>query len=266
MCYNGVFADPGDAPLPLQDQLLAYFRLDQRVRAMRSRLDAAMRRQTAQERRLAQLQQQSKELDAQYKQAQAHAATLESEASERQAKTDMLRERMNSVTSNKEYSALLVEVNTGKIEQGKLEESAIAAMTRSDELKEQAEGLAGQVADQSRLVETSKQDVVEAREEVGEQLDTLAAERDAAAEPISPSAKKLYDRLVLVHDGEAMAGIEEQNKRRMEYTCEGCYTMIPVETVNALITRPNEAIACSNCERILYMPEAIREALGATKS
>lgn len=233
---------------------------------MRSRLDAAINRQAVQERRLAQLNQQSQELTTQYKQAQAHAVTLESEASEREAKVTTLRERMNSVTSNKEYSALLVEVNTGKIEQGKLEEAALAAMTKAEELKAQAQELQGRVDEQAKLVEVSKQEVKDAGEEVGEQLETLSAERDAAGEPISPTALKQFERLVHVHDGEAMAGIEEQNRRRMEYTCEGCYTMIPVETVNALITRPDEVIVCSNCERILFIPEEIREALGAAKS
>ncbi len=252
--------------MPLQDQLLAYFRLDQRVRAMRSRLDAAINRQAAQERRLAQLNQQAQELTAQHKQAQAHAATLESEANEREAKTATLRDRMNSVTSNKEYSALLVEVNTGKIEQGKLEEAALAALAKADELKAQLDELQGRVDEQAKLVEATKQEVKDAGDEVGEQLETLTAERDAAGEPISPAARKQFDRLVVVHDGEAMAGIEEQNRRRMEYTCEGCYTMIPVETVNALITKPDEVVVCSNCERILFIPEEIRDALGAAKS
>ena len=257
---------PGDHPLSLQTQLLAYFKLDQRVRAMRSRLDAAMRRQAAQERKLGQLQQQAQELTAQYKQSQAHAATLESEASEMESKVTTLRDRMNSVTNNKEYSALLVEVNTGKIEQGKLEEQAIDALNKSEELKAQLDALEARVQEQSRLVEGAVTDVAEARAEVGDQLETLNTERDTAGESISPAARKLFDRLCIVHDGEAMAGIEEQNKRRMEYTCEGCYTMIPVETVNALITRPDEVIGCSNCERILYIPEEIRNALGAAKS
>lgn len=252
--------------MSLQEQLCAFYQLDQRVRAMRSRLDAAIRRQQAQERKQAQLDQQAAELATQIKQDHAKAALLESEASGMQERITSLREKMNAVTSNKEYSALLVEVNTGKVEQGKLEELALAAMSKVEELTAELESLKERAAEQGRIALAAKQDVADARAEVGEQLETLTAERDAAGEPIAPAVRKQFDRLCVVHDGEAMAGIEEQNKRRMEYTCDGCYTLIPVETVNTLITRPDEVITCSNCERILFVSEEIRSSLAGAKS
>ena len=252
--------------MSLQDQLRTFYQLDQRVLSMRSRLDAAISRQAAQERKKAQLDQQLAELSAQHKQHQAHALALESEASGFEQKVAALRDRMNSVTNNKEYSALLVEVNTGKIEQGKLEEQALAAMTKAEELGDEVEALTARVQEQGQLVEGSTKEVAEAQEEIGAELETLTAERDAAGEPLPSGVRKQYDRLCHVHDGEAMAGITELNKRRMEYTCEGCYTIIPVEVVNALITRADEVINCKSCERILFVPEEIREALGAAKS
>ncbi|MEM9414164.1 MAG: C4-type zinc ribbon domain-containing protein [Planctomycetota bacterium] len=251
--------------MPLQDQLRAFYELDQRVRAMRSRLDAAINRHAAQERKKSQLDQQAAELRDQLKQNQAKAALLESEASGLEAKITGLRDKMNAVTSNKEYSALLVEVNTGKLEQGKHEELAIAAMTKVEELTAELEALQARVDEQGRIAKAAEADVEEARGEVGEQLEALNRERDAAGEPIAPAVRKQFDRLCEVHDGEAMAGIQEQNKRRMEYTCDGCYTLIPVETVNTLITRPDEVVTCSNCERILFVSEEIRDSLSGAK-
>ncbi|XAL99662.1 C4-type zinc ribbon domain-containing protein [Phycisphaeraceae bacterium D3-23] len=252
--------------MSLQDQLRAFYELDQRVRAMRSRLDAAINRQAAQERKKSQLDQQAAELQAQHKQHQAKAALLESEASGLEARITGLRDKMNAVTSNKEYSALLVEVNTGKLEQSKQEELALAAMTKVEELAGELEALQARVQEQDRIAKAAATDVEEARSEVGEQLDALSRERDEAGEPLSPAVRKQFDRLCVVHDGEAMAGIEEQNKRRMEYTCDGCFTLIPVETVNTLITRPDEVITCSNCERILFVSDEIRSSLSGAKS
>lgn len=252
--------------LSLQEQLHAFYQLDQRVRSMRSRLDAAIRRQEAQERKQAQLDQQATELAAQIKKDHAKASLLESEASAMQDRITSLRDKMNSVTSNKEYSALLVEVNTGKAEQSKIEELALTAMSKVEELTAEMEALKERAAEQGRIAEAAKQEVAQARDEVGEQLEALTAERDAAGEPISPAVRKQFDRLCEVHDGEAMAGIEEQNKRRMEYTCDGCYTLIPVETVNTLITKPDEVITCSSCERILFVSEEIRSSLAGAKS
>lgn len=233
---------------------------------MRSRLDAALNRQAAQERKKAQLEQQAAELQAQLKQHQAKAALLESEASGLEKRIAGLRDKMNSVTSNKEYSALLVEVNTGKLEQSKHEELALAAMSKVEELAAELETLKARVDEQDRIAKSAATDVEAARNEVGEQLDALTRERDEAGEPIAPAVRKQFDRLCDVHDGEAMAGIEEQNKRRMEYTCDGCYTLIPVETVNTLITRPDEVVTCGNCERILFVSEEIRSSLSGAKS
>ena len=202
----------------------------------------------------------------QLKHNKATAALLESDASGLETRVAGLREKMNSVTSNKEYSALLVEVNTGKIAQGKQEEIALAAMSKVDELSAELETLTASVEEQTRIAKAAAADVKEARSEVGEQLDTLTGERDQAGEPLPPAVRKQYDRLCHVHDGEAMAGIEEQNKRRMEYTCDGCYTQIPVETVNALLSKPDSVTTCGSCERILFVSDEIRSSLSGAKS
>jgi len=252
--------------LHLQDQLYAYFELDQRVRAMRARLDAALRRRDLQQRKLDQLKQAATELDQQVKTAKAHTASLENEANAVEQRIVAQRDKMNSATSNKEYSALLVEVNTLKADKSKLDDQQLESMTKSDELAAQADELNGRVEAQSKLVEGATKEVAEAEAEVGGKLDELSAERDAAGEPLSDDIRKTFDRLSHTYDGEAMAEIEEQDRRRMEYTCGGCFTLLPVESVNALITKPDQVTTCGTCNRILYVGKDLRESLAAAKS
>ena len=127
--------------MPLQDQLYSYFELDQRVRAMRSRLDAATRRKDAQQRKLDQLNQAAAELDQQLKTAKAHAGTLENEAQAIESRITTQRDKMNSATSNKEYSALLVEVNTLKADKSKVDDSQLEALGKAEALEAEANGL-----------------------------------------------------------------------------------------------------------------------------
>lgn len=251
--------------MPLQDQLYSYFELDQRVRAMRSRLDAATRRKNAQQRKLDQLKQAASELDEQLKTAKAHAGTLESEAEAIESRIVAQRDKMNNVTSNKEYSALLVEVNTLKADKSKIDDAQLDAMGKAEALEAESQGLGEKVEAQTKLVEGATKDVTEAEQEVGGQLDELEKQRDEAGEPLSDNIRKSFDRLSHTYDGEAMAEISEQDRRRMEYTCGGCYTLLPVESVNALITKPDQLTTCGTCNRILYVASELRESLAASK-
>lgn len=251
--------------MPLQDQLYSYFELDQRVRAMRSRLDGATRRRDALQHKLDQLQQASAELESQLKTAKAHAATLENEADLIETRIVAQRDKMNNVTSNKEYSALLVEVNTLKADKSKIDDAQLESMSKAETLGAEFEELAAKVEAQAKLVANATKEVAEADEEVGGKLKELEVERDAAGAPLSDAIRKTFDRLSHTYDGEAMAEIGEQDRRRMEYTCGGCYTLLPVESVNNLITKPDELTTCGTCQRILYVASELREALAASK-
>ena len=233
---------------------------------MRTRLDAALRRQAAINRKKEQLDQQAAELAKEHKTASAHALTLESEANGVEKKIDGLREKMNHATSNKEYSALLVEVNTLKADKAKIEEKALESMAKVEALQADLEALKQKIQDQVRLAEGAASDAKEAEAEVGQKLTDLTRERDEAAQPISAEVRKQFDRLSDVYDGEAMAQIEEQNRKRMEYTCSGCYTMVPVETVNSLLTRRDSVVTCGNCQRILFVAGKLRDSFADVKS
>jgi len=249
--------------LPLQDQLRELYRIDQRVRTLRGRLDAASRRAEAQKKKLAQLQQQKTELADQLRQTQARVAGLESEAAGAEQKIEKLRGQMNSVRSNKEYSALLVEVNTLKLEKSKVEDQALTQMTEVEQIQQRSAELDEKTAQQARLVEMAEAEVREAREEVGDRLSEVEAQREEAASTVPDDARALFDKLADEYDGEAVALIQEENRKRMEYICGGCFIGLPVEIVNALMSRRDELVTCPTCHRILAIDQELSSAIGS---
>lgn len=251
--------------MSLQENLKDLFQRDQHVRGLRSRQDAAGRRRNAQQKKLDQLSQQHAELAEELKRSQAHAATLEQDAAGVEARMDKLREQMNAVKTNKEYSALLVEVNTLKIEKGKTEEIALEQMTRIEEMQARTTALHAKVQEQQKLVELATREVEEAQAEVGDQLAQVTAERDAAAERIPGDVLKLYRKLNDDTEGEALCVIEEQDRKRREYTCGGCFVALPVQFVNATISKPDELTQCPYCDRILHVSEELRTGLASPK-
>lgn len=249
--------------MSLQEKLYDLFLLDQQVRGLRTRLDAATRRVKLQSTKLDQLRQQHAELTDQNKHAQAEVSTLEHQSSDADERVTKLRDQMNNVRNNKEYSAMLVEVNTLKDEKSKLEDQALAKMTAAESLNERVAEVQDQVDRQSKLVESAEAEVQSAKDEVGVQLDDTTAKREAATADIPPQILPVFERLADHYDGESMGEIEEQDRRRREYTCGGCYMELPIERVNALMVKPDELVTCPSCNRYLFIKQELKAEIGA---
>ena len=72
---------------------------------------------------------------------------------------------------------------------------------------------------------------------------------------------KVFNDLAEAYDGEAMAKVEEIDRRRREYSCGSCNLALPFEAVAALLGRSDTLVRCTACDRILYLNEETRGAL-----
>jgi predicted nucleic acid-binding Zn-ribbon protein len=111
----------------------------------------------------------------------------------------------------------------------------------------------------------AQHEVETARAEVGQQLEELQRQRAAAAQDVAPETRAIFNRLADDYEGEALAPVIEENRRRMEYTCGGCYMGIPAERVNTLMTKRDELVQCPACRRILYLEASLRESISTAK-
>ena len=116
------------------ESLLRLYRVDRQLAGLKGRLTSAQRFLDGQ---LAQVA----ALDVKHDDAHKRLLKLKAEAGERDVeiasldeRITMLRERMNSASTNKEYKALLTEVNTHKAERGHIEDDALKLMARIEEL------------------------------------------------------------------------------------------------------------------------------------
>jgi predicted nucleic acid-binding Zn-ribbon protein len=243
--------------MPLAEQLYDLYLLDKQVRGMSSRLDAANRRLQLQQNRLAQLEQQHSELADQLLHTRAKATELEKQADEFEQRIGTDRDRMNSANNNKEFSALLIEVNTLKTDKGKVEDEALEQMTHIDTLEQELSEMAARVEQQSKLVNSALGDVETCRSEVGDQLEQLGGQRSVAEQNLPTSARSQFNRIAEMHEGEAMAQVVETSRRNKEYTCGGCYLSMPFERLNALMNT-DEIVTCPSCGRILYLETKLK--------
>jgi len=171
----------------------------------------------------------------------------------KEAQVLKLRTALNTTKTNKEYAAILTEMNTHKADNAKIEEEVLKIMQEVDAIKAQSEkGKAQLDAEGLRLQEVQKASGDEIAR-LNKMVEQLAAQRAEAVKEVPPEAIAIFERLSESYEGEALAVIEIHGKRPpYEYVCGGCYMSLNAEHANVLRTR-DEIRTCDNCKRILYM-------------
>lgn len=245
--------------MPLQDDLYQLYLLDCQVRGMESRLNSALRRKNLMEERLGQYRQQAEELDHEHRLAVVRVTSLEKEAQEAENHIAQLRQQMNAVTNNKEYAALLVEVNTFKDKKSGLEDQTVEAMEAEESIRARQLELAGKIAEQEKLVLGAESEAQERAAEVSADLAVITGRRDEARTKLPAEALAVFDKASRVHDGEALAEIQEENRKNLEYSCGGCFMHLPVQAINAVLMHPETLTSCPSCQRILHVNAELRE-------
>lgn len=246
--------------MTVTEKLLRVFRVDQQLQGLQGRLKAAERFHDEQTSQIRQVDQKRDGLTTQIKQIQAAAANHEGEMARLDARIASLREQMNSAKTNKEYKAFLTEVNTMKADRDRSEQSALEQMSKVDDLKKQLAELDGQRTDREKVQKVAAGDRDKRADEIKGRVAELQAERNRLATEVDAPSMKVYLELVRQKPDEPMAPIEEQDRKRHEYTCGSCQMSIPVETVSALV-RGGSLKLCVSCGCILYIEKEAADAI-----
>lgn len=243
------------------DALVRVYRVDKQLRDLRSRLHAAERFLKDQDSELGQLDARRASLEAQLRQTEAASLERESEAARLQARVDQLREQMNSAKTNKEYKAFLTEVNTFKADKERVDEEGLELLTKVDELKAAVAELDARRAERSKVRGVAASDRDQRADEIKGRVRELEVEREKLAGEVPPDVLGQYEALVRQLEDEAMAPIEELDRKRHEYSCGACMMSIPVETVSELLTGGDKISRCVSCGCILYIEPELADSV-----
>ncbi|RIK67480.1 MAG: hypothetical protein DCC65_06535 [Planctomycetota bacterium] len=230
--------------------------VEMQIAELRKGIDRKVRAVKQQESRIAEIDAKIKQQRDSLRMGQMEADRLDLDVKTREAEIAKLRSALQLAKTNKEYSAILTQLNTFKADSSKVEDRVLALMGDLDKKRAEIDALGQQrQAEEARLAELQGAvKEVEARSKT--RLDALIAERQEAAAAVPPSALEFFERVSRKNDGEAMARIIRTNPKRAEFACDGCNMSITIEQVNAILSR-DEAITCNICGRILYIDPAV---------
>ncbi|MGQ0627596.1 MAG: zinc ribbon domain-containing protein [Phycisphaerales bacterium] len=236
-------------------KLLKLFRVDQQLRGLKTRLNAAERFLAEQEKQQKAIEAAHSGLEVQTRKAKAATASDEKEAKAVGERMETIRKQMDTASNSKLYSAYLTELNTLKVQKDTVEKRAIEQMENVQKLEGEFADATKAKAERAAIVSKAREDRDTKSAEIKDRVDVLAKERAALAADVPKDVLKNFEALVEKRGDEAMASVEVLDRRNHEWTCGACMMTLPMETVNGLsmgrITR------CSSCGCFLYTEEDV---------
>lgn len=177
---------------------------------------------------------------------------LELELKGRDERIAKLRAALNMAKTNKEYAAILSELNTSKADNAKIENQVLDLM-KNIEVDEAGCGqIQEQIDEQKTKVNQLRRDTEVKAAKYEAEIEDIQAEWDQMAKTIPPEVLEVFKRVAETYDGEALAAAGKENEKTEVFSCGGCFMRLPAENVNQLMTK-DDIIRCSNCTRILVL-------------
>jgi predicted nucleic acid-binding Zn-ribbon protein len=259
-----VLADRSDlreGRMSVTKKLLALFRVDKEIRGLSTRLNSAERFLGEQTRQLADIATQVSSLQAQLRQLQAAANNAEGESKRIEAHIATLREKMNNSQTNKEYKALLSEVNNLKEQRSSFDDEAIGHMEKIEQIKSKLSELEKSGAEREKVRGVAESERQARADEIAGRLAELRSKREELAADVPKDALAVYDDLIRTRGDDAMAPLEIVDRKRHEYVCGSSMMSVPVEIAASLMQGKLTISPNDGC--ILYLTEHAEEQLNA---
>ena len=152
--------------------------------------------------------------------------------------------RMFDVKTNKEYQALLGEIESVKEATSRGEEEILQIMEEIDELKKDLLKREKEGAATLEKVEKDKKKIEEKMNQSNGLWKEQKERRDVLSKQLESGLCKLYHTLKEKRQGVGVVNVKHE-------TCQGCFVNIPPQMFIE-VQKTNALIRCPNCNRILY--------------
>ncbi len=164
-------------------------------------------------------------------------------------KVEKLKARTSEIKTNKEYQALLKEIETVEQENKAIEDDILALMEKVDGAAAAIAEAEKRAREQEETLQAEKKEQEAEFAKIEETLKNVEDERQNAVLKIQPTIFSQYQSLLVSKGGIAMAEARGES-------CSGCYMSIPPQ-VFVNVKKNESVITCPHCGRILYYKDAI---------
>jgi predicted nucleic acid-binding Zn-ribbon protein len=152
--------------------------------------------------------------------------------------------RMSEVKTNKEYQALLSEIDAVKEVNSRMEEEILQVLDEIDELKKDLLKREKEVGVLLEKIEVERKKLQEKIAHDEKAWNEQMERREVLSKQIESKLFKLYNTLKEKRQGVGVVSAKSE-------TCQGCFVNVPPQMFIE-VQKNNTLIRCPNCNRILY--------------
>jgi len=171
---------------------------------------------------------------------------LEQTIADLEARLSRQRSRQTEVKTNKEYQAIIKEMDETRKEVARNEDSALELMEKIETLGRELKDLEKEVAAKRGALEKDKAVLQEQSDKVKGRLDRLEEIREGVRGRIEQDLLKKMDFLLFKQAGVAVSSVDSG-------VCQVCHMNIPPQKFIEL-QRDEDIMQCPHCHRFLYWP------------
>ncbi|MGB7574082.1 MAG: C4-type zinc ribbon domain-containing protein [Thermodesulfobacteriota bacterium] len=152
--------------------------------------------------------------------------------------------RMSEVKTNKEYQALLSEIDTIKESNSRIEEEILQVMDEIDELKKDLSKREKEMGSTLEKIEGERKKLQEKTAQGEKAWSERVERRELLSKQIESKLVKLYGTLKEKRQGVGVVSVKNE-------TCQGCFLNVPPQMFIE-VQKNNALVRCPHCNRILY--------------
>ena len=187
-------------------------------------------------------------LEAQVEEGQQERRKMEGEIESMKDKISRYREQLMTVKTNREYSALLHEIEEANGLIRKIEDRIIEAMEKEESAAKELQAGRDSLTTLEAELREKQGHADERMAEYDAELSEVNKERDALRSGLDREILSQFDKVIELRGGVAVVGV-------LGESCAGCRVRIRPQVL-AEIRRHTSLHRCDNCKRILVYDEA----------
>ena len=161
----------------------------------------------------------------------------------KQERLKKLQERMMAIKTNKEYDALVSEIDQVKGDIAELERRGVELIGVSEELEKEVEGLSHKAAAVQNVNGDQLSSLQRQIDTVGSKISQKGRERLELVDQVSKRAMAVYERIRKGKGGAAVVAVKKR-------ACGACYKALPPQKIQE-IKIADRIITCDSCGRML---------------
>ncbi|MEW5900670.1 MAG: C4-type zinc ribbon domain-containing protein [Acidobacteriota bacterium] len=190
--------------------------------------------------------------------SQKRRRELEAEVRDLKSQISKYKRQLNEVKTNKEYTALLKEIEESEKKVDRLEEAFIAEMLLEDDVQKEIKEANTKYAAVKEQLSKEKEAIFRKQKEMEERARALNARKGELLPTIPAEQVNLYLRIYRKKAGTVLSPVRDD-------FCSMCHMRIRPQVLNELLAT-RKLILCENCGRILYRQEKKSEPKAEAKA